>query len=232
MVQTPIEAQFLYPDSDGKPMADNTVQYRWIVRLVANLKHLFQGQNVFVAGDLLWYPRRVEVPPAPAQAPDVMVVFARPDGGSEALLQADRGSYKQWEEENIAPQVVFEFLSPSNSAREMLNKQSFYREYGVLEMFFYDLDSRDFWGWVREREGEFLPVTPLHFPWTSPALGIRFEMDADGLAIFDPDGKPFQDPSEVFTERDRAEQELDRAKQERDRAFAKLRELGIDPTTL
>jgi hypothetical protein len=74
MVQTPIEPQRLYPDSDGKPMADNTVQYRCIVRLVANLKHLFKGQLVFVAGDLLWYPQQVTVPPAPAQAPDVMAL--------------------------------------------------------------------------------------------------------------------------------------------------------------
>ena len=47
----------LYPDSDGKPMADNTLQYRWIVRLVTNLKPLFRGQTVFVAGDLFWYPQ-------------------------------------------------------------------------------------------------------------------------------------------------------------------------------
>ncbi|MET0099833.1 MAG: Uma2 family endonuclease, partial [Arthrospira platensis] len=38
MVQTPIPADILYPDSDGKPMAENTLQYRWIVRLVSNLK--------------------------------------------------------------------------------------------------------------------------------------------------------------------------------------------------
>nr|NCS22691.1 Uma2 family endonuclease [Microcystis aeruginosa G11-06] len=135
MVQAPIEPQLFYPDSDGKPMSDNTVQYRWIVRLVANLKYLFKGQTVFVAGDLLWYPQQVIVPPAPRQAPDAMVVFGRPPG--------ERGSYKQWEEDNIAPQVVFEILSPSNSAREMLKKQSFYREHGVLEMFFYDPDSHD-----------------------------------------------------------------------------------------
>jgi Uma2 family endonuclease len=95
MVQTPIEPQLLYPDSDGKPMADNTVQYRWIVCLVSNLRHLFEGQTVFVAGDLLWYPQQVEVPPAPAQAPDAMVVIGRPPG--------DRGSYKQWEEDIAIP---------------------------------------------------------------------------------------------------------------------------------
>ncbi len=87
MVQAPIEPQLFYPDSDGKPMSDNTVQYRWIVRLVANLKYLFKGQTVFVAGDLLWYPHQVIVPPAPRQAPDAMVVFGRPPG--------ERGSYKQ-----------------------------------------------------------------------------------------------------------------------------------------
>lgn len=211
MVQAPTEPQVLYPDSDNKPMADNTIQYRWIVRLVANLRRLLKDQNAFVAGDLFWYPVQVEAPPVPAQAPDVMVVLGRPAG--------DRGSYKQWKEGNIAPQVVFEILSPSNSAREMLNKQAFYGKYGVLEMFFYDPDSFDFWGLVRTTpEDDWTPITPMSFPWSSPTLGIRFERFNDGLAVFFPDGEPFKDPDELF--------------EERDRAFAKLRELGIDPTEL
>ena len=75
MVQSPSVPQVLYPDSDGQPMADNTIQYCWIVRLVSNLKRLLKDQTAFVAGDLLWYPVQVETPPAPAQAPDVMVVL-------------------------------------------------------------------------------------------------------------------------------------------------------------
>ena len=239
MVQTPIDPQFLYPDSDGKPMADNTIQYRWIVRLVANLKRLLQDQTALVAGDLLWYPVQVEAPPVPAQAPDAMVVLGRPDG--------DRGSYKQWEENDIAPQVVFEILSPSNSAREMLAKQTFYRKYGVLEMFFYDPESYDFWGLVRRSPADELsPITPINFPWSSPTLGIQFELFEDGLAIFYPNGERFKDPDELFIERDQAQQERDQAQQERDqaqqerdqtqqerdRAFAKLQELGIDPSEL
>ncbi len=228
MVQTPLpplDSPFLYPESDGKPMADNTLQYQWIVRLVSNLKHLFREQTVFVAGDLLWYPQQVTVPPAPAQAPDALVVFGRPAG--------ERRSYKQWEEENIPPQVVFEILSESNTARDMLNRQQFYRQYGVLEMFFYDPESHDFWGLVRTHQAqEFEPITPLNFPWISPLLGVRFEMFADGLAVFHPNGEPFQDPETLFEERDLAQQERDLAQRERDRAFAKLRELGIDPSTL
>ena len=72
----------------------------------------------------------------------------------------------------------------------------------------------------------------MTFPWTSPTLGIRFEMFDDGLAVFHPDGERFKDPDEVFEERNQAQQERDQAQQERDRAFAKLRELGIDPETL
>ncbi|MGF1497305.1 MAG: Uma2 family endonuclease [Elainellaceae cyanobacterium] len=225
MVQAPTPTKILYPDSDGRPMADNTVQYRWIVRLVTNLKRLLKGQTAFVAGDLLWYPVQVDVPPAPCQAPGAMVILGRPDG--------DRGSYRQWEEENIPPQVVFEILLPSNSAQEMLKKQAFYGKHGVLEMFFYDPDSCDFFGLIRSRpDQDFSSVTALNFPWTSPTLGIRFELFDDGLAVFYPDGERFKDPDEVIEERDQAQQERDQAQQERDRAFAKLREMGVDPTQL
>jgi Uma2 family endonuclease len=218
MVQSPSVPQVLYPDSDGQPMADNTIQYRWIVRLVSNLKGLLKDQLAFVAGDLLWYPVQVETPPTPAQAPDVMVVMGRPT--------VDRGSYKQWEEDNIAPQVVFKILSPSNSAREMLIKQAFYGKYGVLEMLFYDPESYDFWGLIRpSADRDFTPIMAMNFPWTSPTLGIRFELLETGLEVFYPSGDRFKDPEEVIEERDRLQQE-------RDRAFAKLTELGIDPSEL
>ena len=46
-----------YPDSDGKPMSDNTKQARWIVLFYTNLKGMFADRDdVFVAADLLWYP--------------------------------------------------------------------------------------------------------------------------------------------------------------------------------
>lgn len=81
-----------------------------------------------------------------SQAPDAMVVLGRPDG--------DRGSYKQWKEDNIPPQVVFEIISPSNSATEISQKQAFYDRYGVLEMVFYDPDNLEFWGLTRQAPDE------------------------------------------------------------------------------
>ncbi len=57
-----------YPDSDGEPMSDNTVQFRWIVTIQGNLDDLYRGAaDVFVAGDHLIYP--VEGEPKNRQAP-------------------------------------------------------------------------------------------------------------------------------------------------------------------
>jgi Uma2 family endonuclease len=62
-----------FPDSDGKPMADNTEQFRWIVLIKENLEILFADEpNVFVAGDLLWYPVKSRL--ISPVAPDTMVV--------------------------------------------------------------------------------------------------------------------------------------------------------------
>lgn len=246
MVQAPYSLETLYPDSDGKPMAENTEQYEWIVRLATNLKYLLKDREVFVAADLLWYPVQVEAPPAPSQAPDVMVALGRPPGY--------RGSYKQWEEDNIAPQVVFEILSPTNTRREMAEKQKFYEHYGVLETYYYDPERKDFWGFARQYEDDiYTLITALYLPWTSPLLQIRFELFEDGLTVFHPNGEPFAEPEASLLERDRArleqeqaQAERDRAQAERDRALsreeqaqaklnqalAKLQELGIDPETI
>lgn len=53
MAKSGFNTQPQYPDSDGKPMAENTQQYQWITRLVTNLKYLLRDQTAFVAGDLL-----------------------------------------------------------------------------------------------------------------------------------------------------------------------------------
>jgi Uma2 family endonuclease len=126
--QTSTETAIHYPESDGQPMAENTEQFRWIVMITENLEALFRHQpEVFVAGDLLWYP--VEGHPEIRRAPDTLVVFGRPKGR--------RGAYLQWQEDGIAPHVVFEVLSPGNTLTEMLAKLEFYERYGVEEYYIY-----------------------------------------------------------------------------------------------
>jgi Uma2 family endonuclease len=169
-----------YPDQDGRPMSDNTLQFRWITTLQGNLDAMFlDDPNVFVAGDLLWYP--VEGHPEIRTAPDAMVVFGRPKGY--------RGSYRQWREGGIAPQVVFEVLSPGNRPEEMDRKLAFYDRYGVEEYYLYDPDGQQLGGWVRQ--GRRLQAVPDVNGWISPRLGIRFDMAGDDLLIHRPDGQRF-----------------------------------------
>ena len=210
--------EIIYPDSDGNPMADNTGQFRWIATIKANLDWLFaENDQVFVAGDLLWYP--LEGDNKKRQAPDIMVVFGRPKG--------DRGSYQQWKEDNIAPQVVFEILSPGNTQAEMNRKLLFYEHHGVEEYYIYDPNKNDFSGLIKHEER--LEVIEKIDNWVSPRLGIRFQLAEPELIIYYPDGDPVSSNTE---ERKRAERERQRAENEKQRAeklAAKLRELGINP---
>ena len=123
------QPEIIYPETDGEPMAQNTQQAEVMMTLKENLDALFADRDdVFVAIDHFWYP--VKGHPNIRQAPDVMVVLGRPKG--------HRGSYKQWEEDNIPPQVVFEVVSPGNTQEEWDAKLAFYEQYGVLEYYIYD----------------------------------------------------------------------------------------------
>jgi hypothetical protein len=200
-----------------------------------------------VAGDLLWYP--VESEPTIRCAPDVMVAFGRPKGY--------RGSYKQWEEANVAPQVVFEVLSPGNRPREMISKFKFYEQYGIEEYYIYNPDTGALAGWLRR--GDRLEEIPEMAHFVSPRLRIRFDPGAgpDNLRIFGPDGARFltfaewveksksdQQRAEAAVniaeeqtrmaafERQRADearQHADEAREHAMRLTARLRELGVDP---
>ena len=210
-LQPDTSAQIDYPDSDGQPMADNTKQFRWIVVIKENLELLFVNEpEVFVAGDLLWYP--VEGDNAIRQAPDVMVVVGRPKG--------DRGSYRQWQEGNLAPQVVFEILSPGNRYGEMLRKLGFYNRHGVEEYYIYDPDKLELTGLLRGEQG--LEVIEEINGWVSPRLQIRFQITDEGLEIYRPDGQRFLTYSELGLE---LEQERSRVQV----LESKLRELGVNP---
>ena len=210
----------IYPDSDGKPISDNTLQFRWITTIKWGVDALFRHDpDVFVAGDLLWYP--VEGKHKIRIGPDVLVAFGRPKG--------ERGSYKQWEEGGIAPQVVFEVQSPGNRPPELLRKFRFYQRYGVEEYYLYDPDRGLLDGWLRA--GRRLKGIRKMAGFISPRLQIRFELGEgpDSLVIVGPDGNRFLTYIQLM---EQFEAERQRAEAERQRAegyLAKLRELGIEP---
>ena len=184
----------VYPDSDGEPMADNTLQFEWIVVLKENLD---AARPDFVAGDLLWYP--VEGDNRLRRAPDVLVAIGRPKG--------HRGSYKQWEEGG-PPDVVMEVLSPKNTPAEMLRRLEFYRTHGAREFYVIDPYAHELMVWVDEGDG--LRLSEPGDAFCSPRLGITFRLSGE-LRVEHPDGAPFRTFAELIDERDAARAALAKA---------------------
>lgn len=236
----PTLPRIIYPDSDGEPMAENTVQFDAIVTIKENLEFQFRDYpQVFVAADLFWYP--VEGNNKICMAPDTLVAFGVPKG--------HRGSYRTWEEDGIAPQVVMEVLSPGNRFGKMLEKFKFYEQYGVEEYYIFDPDDGLWQGWLR-RDGMLAPIPEMN-GWVSPRLTIRFESGAGtDLKLFHPNGERFRSVAEIVAERrefkdhfeleqrarvqaqqraDLAEQRADSAEQRAQRLLAQLRAAGLDP---
>lgn len=210
----------VYPDSDGAPMADNTLQFEWIVVLKENLDAALPG---FVAGDLLWYP--IEGDNRTRRAPDVLVALDRPKG--------HRGSYKQWVEGG-PPDVVMEVLSPRNTPVEMFHKLAFYSEHGAKEFYVLDPMENELLVWVDRGHG--LAPVKRGESFESPLLGITFRVNHT-VRVFHRDGSPFRSFQEILAERDAA---LERAAKAEARAaeaearaealHAELRALRVDPS--
>jgi Uma2 family endonuclease len=171
----------------------------------------------FVAGDLLWYP--VEGHPEIRVAPDVLVALGRPKG--------DRGSYRQWVEGGVAPQVVFEILSPGNNLPEMLKKFSFYQFFGVHEYYIYNPDTNQVLGY-QQLGGKLEEIKEMD-GWCSPALGIRFQKGPEKLLLFHKDGSPFLSFTELSQQAEEQRSRAEAAEAKAAALEARLRALGIEP---
>ncbi|NEO14244.1 MAG: Uma2 family endonuclease [Moorea sp. SIO4G2] len=210
-------SEIIYPESDGLPLADNTLQFRLITTIQGGIDALFKDNpNVFVAGDLFWYP--VEGEPNTKQAPDVMVVFGRPKG--------DRRSYKQWEEDNRPPQVVFEIASWSNTKTELEDKKfRFYQRYGVEEYYIFDPEQGVLKGWLRSgktHSGKTLEAIDQMSGWVSPRLKVRFELSDQTLQLYQPNGERFATYVEIVEQREQERQDKELQRQRAQRAETAL----------
>ncbi|HEX9004071.1 MAG TPA: Uma2 family endonuclease [Blastocatellia bacterium] len=118
----------IYPESDGKPMAETDVHRNLLADLIFTLDNYFQAQlDVYVSGNLLIY--YVEGNPAKCFAPDVFVVRGVP--------KRQRRTYKLWEE-GVAPQIIIELTSRKTWREDLQTKWRLYEELGVQEYFIFD----------------------------------------------------------------------------------------------
>jgi Uma2 family endonuclease len=217
------EGRIICPSSDGLPITWISTHWKSMIYLKEGIQSYFEDRDdAFVAGDLSWYP--VEGKPTVVVAPDVFVAMGRPRG--------DRSSYTQWEEDNVAPQVVFEVLSEGSAVLEMQRKMRSYSTHGVLEYVIYDpnagvLDVR-----LRDGAGGLIPLEDSQ-GWTSGVLGLSFWVSPDGeLSITMPSGKRILLPQKMAAARREAEAAKAAAAEKAAALAQRLRELGIYPVEL
>ena len=117
-----------YPESDGKPLAENDPQLHAIHYAFGALRlHYAARADVYVSADLLIYYE--EGNPRVSVAPDTFVVF-----GVEDRM---RGNYKVWEE-GQGPDFVLEVASPNTWREDVETKPGVYARLGVKEYFLFD----------------------------------------------------------------------------------------------
>ena len=190
----------VYPESDGKPMADNLTQGRVIRTLVMGFDCLYAGQpDVLVGGDFFWYP--VKGDPKIVIAPDVLVIQGTP--------KVELRSYRQWEHGG-GPILAVEVLSHSNTWAEMARKLAFYQRYGTQEYWVFDPLDGAFEVYLRDGD-EFRSVVDPGAGYVSPVTGVRVHVEGTELVVTDPDGghrwlTPTQEMQRAGAEAARAEQ--------------------------
>jgi hypothetical protein len=222
------QPEIVYLENDGQLVSENTKKFQLIAKIQGGIDALFKdNENVFVAGNLLWYP--VEGNNKICQTPNVMVAFGRPKG--------DRSFYQQWLEDNIAPQVVFQILPLRKYLKIMFEFFDCCQRYGVEEYYVYDIVNNELTGLLR-KEGKLDRLESTE-GWVSPRLQVRFETASGDLEIYRPDGQKFLSYMELSEEKELARQQMEREREEKelalqkvDRLAEKLRELNINPNEL
>lgn len=227
-IATQNQPAMVYLENDGQIGSENTKKFELIAKIQGGIDALFKdNENVFVAGNLLWYP--VEGDNKICQTPNIMVVFDRPKG--------DRTFYQQWLEDNIVPQVVFQILPLRKQLRIMFEFFDFCTRYGVEECYVYDIRNNELTGLLRKDNK--LDLIESIEGWVSPRLQVRFETASGELEIYQPDGQKFLSYVELSRQKELAQQEMELAQQKMelaqqkaDRLAQKLREMNINPDEL
>lgn len=206
----PTETADLYPESDGKPMAETDLHIDEIFRMRQILRAYFAEMlDVYVSGNLMMYYE--EGMPSKAVSPDMLVAFGV---GKKA-----RRTYKIWEE-GKPPDFVVEFSSKGTVQNDLDRKMKLYARLGISEYFLYDVDRRylpiPLMGF-RLTGGDYVEISPnTDGGIPSQTLGLDFHLLADSFGIYDPSvGEWLQTPTEAAeTRAERAEAEATRLREE------------------
>ena len=201
----------IYPESDGKPMAETGLHVLAMIGLIGALRMYFARRNdIYIIGNIFLYYEKGR--PKSCKSPDVMLVK-----GVSATPQ--RRSFKTWVE-GTAPTVIFEVTSKKTAKEDMKNKRDLYEQLGVKEYFLFDplqdyLDHQVMG--YRLVEGKYELVIPMEDDGgvLSEELGMRLVPEGNLLALFDArTGKRVPAPDDLGPLMEEAEQNIRAAREE------------------
>ena len=212
----------LYPESDGKPMAETESHRDVMIDFIQMLKHHFRNVNdAYVSGNLLMYYEEGNF--RKSVAPDVFVVFG--------VNKKQRRTYRTWEEGHT-PDFILEVASKSTYTQDLTEKKALYASVlGVQEYYIYDPYrevSPHFLGY-RLIEGNYEDIAFVDERLLSVVLGLELGERDGVLGLYDPRRSVWLQPLEeqVRQETEARQRADERAQQEteaRKRAEAELAE--------
>lgn len=171
-----------YPDSDGRPVAETPVHRDNLLLSVQLLQSWFaHDPTVYVSGNMFIYYERGNR--YKSLAPDVFVVVGVP-------RDKPRRSYKIWEEDGHAPDMIIEVTSLTSKEEDVDDKFEVYRDLlGVREYFLFDPYSEyldpSLQGF-RLMDGEYVPIVPVADRLPSEVVGLHMERSGLDLRFYDP----------------------------------------------
>ena len=169
---------FVYPESDGKPMAETDTHRDLMVDFIQMLQHHFRDDPVYVSGNLLIYYEEGNV--KKSVSPDVFIVHG--------VAKKRRRTYLTWEE-GKTPDFVLEVSSRSTYTHDIQRKKNLYaKQLKVKEYYIYDPEGEihpNFLGY-RLIDGTYQEIDFVDSRLPSTVLGLDLGERAGVLRLYDP----------------------------------------------
>ncbi len=204
MMQKKIQAAptIVYPESDGKPMAETDVHRDLMTDWIQMLRYHYRNKNdVYVSGNIFMY--YVEGDPRQSVSPDVFVVFG--------VEKKRRRTYLTWEE-GRTPDFVLEVASPKTFSNDFEKKKNLYAStLAVKEYYIYDPLGQIVPSFIGFRliDGVYQEIDLVNDRIPSVVLGLELGERDGELRLYNPDTLQW-----LQTPQERAENAEIRAQQE------------------
>ena len=191
----------VYPESDGKPMAETDVHRNLMVDFIGMLQHHFRTEPVYVSGNLLIYYEEGNV--KKSISPDVFVVHG--------VAKKPRRTYLTWEE-GKTPDFVLEVSSRSTYKDDIEKKKDLYAAVlKVKEYYIYDPEGKIYPNFIGFRliNGTYQEIDFVDSRLPSTVLGLELGERGGVLRLYNPNTQQWLQPppERVDIAEARAEQE-------------------------